>query len=166
MTKTAFLSASVQSLKRIGFRSIGAAIVTVLCACTTVETNSTPPQVFTKTQPTPLGLEVSDNLRSMALNASKERWNLIIAGKFEDSFLYLTEASKKGLTSQDYGRRMAALRVRAAEVMDASCDKDVCTVTTKVRMGQVVTRVGEVPQEFPLQERWILVNGKLGLIRR
>jgi hypothetical protein len=111
-------------------------------------------------------VEVSTSLQDRAMARSKERWALLLAGKFEDTYAYLTAASQKGMTAADYGRRMATLRFRSANVVSATCEDDACVVTVNVRIGQVVPRVGEVPHELPMQERWVQVDGTLGLIRR
>jgi hypothetical protein len=111
-------------------------------------------------------VEVSTSLQDRAMARSKERWALLLAGKFEDTYAYLTAASQKGMTATDYGRRMATLRFRSATVVSATCEDDACVVTVNVRIGQVVPRVGEVPHELPMQERWVQVDGTLGLIRR
>jgi hypothetical protein len=138
-------------------------------ACTT-GTASKPSTIGDSREPaigrTAGGAQLSTSLQQSAIERSKARWALLLSGKYEATFSFLTPASQKGMTAADYGRRMSNLRFRSAEVVSATCDGDVCTVNVQARIGQLVPRVGEVPHEFPIEERWVQVDGVLGLIRR
>jgi hypothetical protein len=147
------------------------ALLMVACAGVPKESNSSSapasaPAMSSVNAASPLPPGAKVDLPTEVKNRSKARWDVILSGKFEDAYSFLTAASRKGISPAEYGRQLSRLRFRAAEVVSATCEAEACTVTVNIRMGQAMQRVGEVPQEFPIQERWVQVDGTLGLIRR
>jgi uncharacterized protein YceK len=152
---------------------ISAVLMLLLSGCASVSENNAPKALDAASiQPKPPTAEPKTalvpitDLPAEAKKRSRARWDMVLGGKFAESFDFLTVASRRGITAADYGQQISKLRFRAADVISATCESDNCTVVVNVRMGQVVSRVGEVPHEFPIQERWVLVDGTLGLIRR
>lgn len=149
---------------KVGLFLIGAVLVFLTSGCTNqsivskaeslgaVSTSAAPP---------------SDSaLQAIALERAKARWARIVEKKFEDTFEFFTPASRRGLTKDDYARRMNTLNVRAAEVVSAECKDGTCTVTVNLTIAQRLPRVGEVPHQIPSEEHWTWSEGQLGLIRR
>lgn len=110
--------------------------------------------------------EMPADLQKHAIEQSKQRWALVLNGKFPETYDFLTPSSQRGITREDYGRRIASLRIRAADVISSQCDAGSCVVRVTLGIGQMVPRVGEVPHQLPFEERWMWSEGKLGLIRR
>ena len=106
------------------------------------------------------------SIKERASKRSSERWKALIDKRFEDSFAYLSEPSRAGITAAEYGAAMRKLGVLAATVEDVQCQDQLCTVHTRISLPIAVKGVGRRLQTLPVEEQWIVSNGELWLIRK
>ena len=101
-----------------------------------------------------------------AVERSAARWKALTDKRFNDSFGYLSEASRVGTNAGEYASAMQRMGFVAAVVEGAKCEDGVCTVKSNVTLPISVRNVGPRLQTLPVEERWIVNNGELWLIRR
>lgn len=101
-----------------------------------------------------------------AVERSTARWKALVDKRFDEAFVFLSEASKIGISAGEYGVVMQRLGYTNAIVESASCESDVCIVKSTITLLILVRGVGARPQTLPVEERWIVNNGELWLIRR
>lgn len=94
------------------------------------------------------------------------RWKALTDKRFEDSFGYLSEASRVGTNAGEYAAAMQRMGFVDAIVESAKCEEGVCTVKSNITLPIFVRNVGARLQTLPVEERWIVNNGELWLIRR
>lgn len=91
------------------------------------------------------------------------RWELMIAGKFDEAYEYLSPGYRTTRNKQDYVDIMSKRPVRwtAAEFVDKLCEVDVCDVRVRVdfSLEMPVTGVGKVDSMHFIDEKWILIDG-------
>ncbi len=112
------------------------------------------------------GTTPSFDAQKRAIERSAARWKALTDKRFEESFSFLSEASKVGTNMGEYAASMQRMGFVAANVVGATCEESVCTVTSNVTLPVFVRNVGARPQTVPVEERWIVNNGELWLIRR
>ena len=105
------------------------------------------------------------DLQKRAIERSTTRWKALTDKRYSDSFNFLSEASRLGTTASEYGASMQRMGFVAAVVEGATCDASSCTVRANVTLPIAVRNVGTRLQTLPGEERWILNNGELWLIR-
>ncbi len=101
-----------------------------------------------------------------AVERSTARWKALTDKRFDEVFAFLSDASKIGISAGEYGVAMRRMGYTSATVESAACEDGVCTVKSTITLPIFVRAVGARPQTLPVEERWIVNNGELWLIRR
>jgi hypothetical protein len=101
-----------------------------------------------------------------ALERSAARWKALTDKRFDEAFTFLSDASKVGTSASEYGLAMQRLAYTSAAVESAACEDAVCTVKSTITLPIFIRGVGARQQTIPVEERWIVNNGELWLIRR
>ena len=107
-----------------------------------------------------------EQMQKRAAERSTARWKALTDKRFSEAFGYLSEASRTGVTANEYGGAMQRMGYLAANLTGVSCDDTVCTVRSTVTLPIYVRNVGARPQDISVEELWTLQNGELWLIRR
>ena len=107
------------------------------------------------------------NPQKRVVQRAVERWKALTDKRFESAYDYLSDASKTGVTREEYASAMKRMGLISAQFGAAECESDeLCTVNGEITLPVFVKNVGPRPQTIPLQERWIVNNNELWLIRR
>ena len=101
-----------------------------------------------------------------AVERSAARWKALTDKRFDEAFAFLSDASKVGITASEYGVAMQRMGYTSAAVQSATCEESVCTVKSTITLPKFVRGDGARQQTLPVEERWIMNNGELWLIRR
>ncbi len=101
-----------------------------------------------------------------AMERSAARWKALTDKRFDEVFAFLSDASKLGTNAIEYAATMQRMGYTSATVESAACEEAVCVVKSIITLPILVSRVGARPQTIPVEERWIVNNGELWLIRR
>jgi hypothetical protein len=139
------------------------ALVLALAACktSTVAEKTNKPEAVPVTPSAPsAALLNEDKLADRAVN----RWKLIIAGKYDQAYEYLTPGYRQTRNRKDYGDVLANRPVRwtDAAFYDQACSaEDVCTVKINIfyEINMPVAGVGTVPATGVLEEKWLKIDG-------
>ena len=107
-----------------------------------------------------------EQMQTRATERSVARWKALTDKRFSEAFGYLSEASRVGVTANEYDAAMQRMGYLASNLIGATCDDTVCTVKSTVTLPIYVRNVGPRPQTIPIEELWTLQNGELWLIRR
>lgn len=107
-----------------------------------------------------------EQMQERAAARSSARWKALTDKRFSEAFNYLSEASRVGITQNEYQATMQRMGYLAAGVTGVSCEDTVCTVRVNLTLPVYVRNVGTRPQVIPVEELWTLQNGELWLIRR
>lgn len=107
-----------------------------------------------------------ESLQARAVERSTARWKALTDKRFEDSFAFLSEASRAGITATEYGETMRRMGFLAATVEKATCTETLCTVRAQTTLPVMIRGVGRRLQTIPVEEQWIPLNGELWLIRK
>lgn len=129
-----------------------------LAACQTTPGKSGTEQVDSKVEAV---LSTADALKMR----SQERWELIVAGKFEEAYEFLSPGYRQTKAVADYAESMANRPIRWTEGLydDHSCsNEDVCTVKVLIKfdLDMPVANVGRVNSLDILEEKWIRVDNQ------
>lgn len=92
-----------------------------------------------------------------------ERWELLIDGKPERAYDYLTPGYRSTVGRQEYARNalMGAIRWRAVNWRDAECaSADACKARLQVEYTVRMSGAGDVPSINLQEESWLLIDGK------
>lgn len=109
---------------------------------------------------------VALDAQKRAIERSTARWKALTDKRFDESFGYLSDASKVGTNVGEYAAAMQRMGFVAATVESAKCEEGLCTVRTNITLPIFVRNVGARLQTVPVEESWIVNNGELWLIRR
>ena len=93
---------------------------------------------------------------------SKERWDLMIAGRLGEAYDYLTPATRSQMDRESYEQRYQGRQVRwiAAEVTQVSCEgNEVCEVEVLLTTETHMPMAGSVRVPAPVLETWLNVDG-------
>jgi len=101
-----------------------------------------------------------------AIERSTARWKALTDKRFDEAFAFLSDASKIGTNAGEYGSAMQRMGYTKATVDSAVCEEGVCAVKSIITLPIFVRGVGGRAQTLPVEERWIVNNGELWLIRR
>ncbi|MBC7710518.1 MAG: hypothetical protein H7203_10680 [Rhizobacter sp.] len=101
-----------------------------------------------------------------AVERSASRWKALIDKRFEESFAYLSTASKAGTSVNEYAAAMQRMSVVSAVVDSAKCEGGLCVVKSNISLPIFVRGVGTRLQTLPVEESWTVNNNELWLIRR
>lgn len=105
-------------------------------------------------------------MKERAAQRAGDRWKALIDKRFEESFAFLSEASRAGYTAAEYAAAMRRQGILAATVEDVQCQEQICSVRVRVSLPVAVKGVGRRLQSLPVEEQWVLTNGELWLIRK
>lgn len=93
----------------------------------------------------------------------EERWKLLIAGKGDQAYDFLTAGVKSSLSRATYASDMRTRPVRwvSAEALDAKCEATSCVarVLMEIRFSMQATGSEEIQTQAGITERWIQVEG-------
>jgi hypothetical protein len=145
------MNTSSPAMIRTFLATLLAAIVVSGCAVSPVPTAEKP---------------ITFDPQKRAIERSTARWKALTDKRFDESFAFLSDASKLGTSAGEYGAAMQRMGYAAATVESATCDAGVCIVNSKITLPIGVRNVGARLQTLPVEERWIVNNGELWLIRR
>ena len=106
------------------------------------------------------------DVQKRAVERSTARWKALIDKRFDEAFAFLSDASRIGTNAGEYGGAMQRMGYTKATVDSALCEEGLCTVKSTITLPVFVRAVGGRAQTFPVEERWIVNNGELWLIRR
>ena len=106
------------------------------------------------------------DVQKRAIERSTTRWKALTDKRFDEAFAFLSDASKIGTSAGEYGAAMQRMGYTNATVDSAICEEGVCTVKSIITLPIFVRGVGGRAQTLPVEERWIVNNGELWLIRR
>ena len=106
------------------------------------------------------------DVQKRAIERSTARWKALTDKRFDESFAFLSDASKIGISVSEYSAAMQRMGYTKATVNDAVCEQDVCIVKSTITLPIVVRGVGARVHALPVEERWIVNNSDLWLIRR
>jgi hypothetical protein len=147
--------ALLHALRLLLIRPFVLAILTSIALCACATGSSTMSEKVTVFDP-----------QKRAVERSTARWKALTDKRFDEAFAFLSDASKIGVTASEYGSAMQRMGYISASVQSATCEESVCTVKSTITLPIFVRGVGARQQTLPVEERWIMNNGELWLIRR
>ena len=106
------------------------------------------------------------DMQKRAVERSAARWKALTDKRFDEAFAFLSDASKVGTNASEYGAAMQRMGYLNATADSASCAEGACTVKSTITLPVYIRNVGSRSQTLPIEERWIVNNGELWLIRR
>lgn len=92
-----------------------------------------------------------------------ERWQLLIEGKPEEAYEYLTPGYRSTMGRQEYTRSalMGAIKWNSVAWRDAECSSaDACKVRLQVGYSVRMSGAGDVPSINMQEESWLLTGGQ------
>ena len=93
---------------------------------------------------------------------AKERWDALIAKRMDLAYEYMSPASRKVTTLEQYRGRVNPGMYRSARVDEVKCEAEICKVTVYLtydhRLMKGITT--------PLEESWILDQGRFWFVYR
>jgi hypothetical protein len=94
---------------------------------------------------------------NLAKARAKQRWDALIAGRFEDAYSFLSPAQRKVVSYEAYRRGIYGHGVwTAAEVENATCDEVRCVVATRVYVKLMHPRLSKpIESNELIKEAWI-----------
>ena len=99
---------------------------------------------------------------------AQAHWNALLAGDFDSAYGYLSPGYRSSHSRVDFeiGVRSRKVRWESAEVQEASCEADVCMVTTLVgyKVRGAVPGVSSWSNRKDVQEKWIRTDGQWWLL--
>ena len=110
--------------------------------------------------------KVAFDSQKRAVERSTARWKTLTDKRFDESFSFLSEASRVGTNAGEYAVSMRRMGFVSAKVDSAACVDIVCTVKSTITLPIFVRSVGARVHTLPVEEQWIVNNGELWLIRR
>ena len=99
-----------------------------------------------------------------------ERWQLVIDGKYDLAYDYLSPGSRELQSRQAYAAAISARPVHyhAVEHVEKSCNESVtvCTVVSKLTFSVIssLSGVGKMKADSIIEERWINSAGRWFLV--
>jgi hypothetical protein len=95
---------------------------------------------------------------------AQERWDLLLAGKLEAAYGYLSPAQRSAISLIEYQRQVLSgkVRWRAANVEKVECEGLVCAVDVNldIRVMAAVPGVSSFDLGRPIQEKWVRVDNQ------
>ena len=87
---------------------------------------------------------------------AQARWDALVAGQFDKAFEFITPSGRSTLPFDVFRGRLSGTSWRKASVTSATCEPEVCDVTVTLD----VDVLPNLPQQIPISEKWLLVDGK------
>lgn len=92
-----------------------------------------------------------------------ERWNLLIAGKADKAYEFLSPGYRQTVKQEDYQHKVAAGVVKWQSVapIEAKCDGETCLVRLMIKSTLNLPQAAhEAKLETPIKENWVKVSGE------
>ena len=129
-------------LKQVFFRSLGALFLTALISsCATTK---------------PSGTDIKARAQA--------RWDALLAGDFDTAYGFYSPGYRSSTSRVDFEIEIRSHRIRwiSAEVLEPSCEADVCTMETRIgySVAGAVPGVPEWKSVKHLNERWVRTDGQ------
>jgi len=101
-----------------------------------------------------------DTIKSRA----QARWDAVLKADYEAAYAFYSPGYRTSHSLKDFENQMRSRRVRwvGANVLEASCEADLCTIETQVNY-KITKPVPGVPvwkSSEKISERWVRVDGK------
>lgn len=114
----------------------------------------------------PGGMSPEEQVRIRA----QERWDLLLAGRLEAAYGYLSPAQRSATSLLDYQRQMLASKVhwRSAQAEGTECSEEACTARVEVGI-RVMAAVPGVPAynlRQTVEEQWIRAENQWWFVPR
>lgn len=93
---------------------------------------------------------------------AQARWDALVAGQLDKAFEFITPSGRSTLPFDVFRGRLSGASWLKASVTSATCEPDVCDVTVTL----VVNVLPNLPQQIPISEQWLLVDGKWWFVYR
>ena len=137
-------------------------LMLALAACKTTpraDTASAGSESETAVSPTAAAAEIPVEQRAV------KRWELLVAGKPEDAYEYLTPGYRQTRNKEDYTQLILNRPIQWTGVsyLDKLCESaDACSVKVKIKfkLDSPIPGVGVIHSENPQQEQWIRSDGQ------
>jgi predicted small secreted protein len=101
-----------------------------------------------------------DSIKSRA----QARWDALLASDYDTAYGFYSPGYRTSHSRTDFEIELRSRRVRwvGAEVLEASCEADVCSVETRVdyKIARPVPGVPEWKSSDQLTERWVRIDGQ------
>lgn len=101
-----------------------------------------------------------DSIKSRA----QARWDAVLAADYETAYAFFSPGYRTSHSLSDFAGQLRGQRVRwvAANVLEASCEADICSVETKVdyKINKPVPGVPVWNGSNEITERWVRVDGQ------
>ena len=110
--------------------------------------------------------KVAFDPQKRAVERSTARWKALTDKRFDESFAFLSEASRVGTNAGEYAASMQRMGFVSGRAESAACVDAICTVKSTITLPIFVRNVGARVNALPVEEQWIVNNGELWLIRR
>ena len=95
---------------------------------------------------------------------AQTRWDLVLAGNLAEAYEYLSPGVRSSIGSFDYQRSLliTAVRWTSAEVLEAECSEDACSVKVNVDFMVVGALPGVTKFEGKqvITENWVRMDGQ------
>lgn len=95
---------------------------------------------------------------------AQARWDAVLSGDYDTAYGLYSPGYRSSHSRVDFeiDLRMKSVRWTSAEVLESSCDADVCTVVTRVgySVAGAVPGVPEWKSNKKLEEHWVRAEGQ------
>jgi predicted small secreted protein len=95
---------------------------------------------------------------------AQARWDALLAGDYDTAYQYYSPGYRSSTSRVDFeiSTRLRAVRWTSVEVLESSCEADVCTVSTHAGYTVVgaLPGVPEWKSKKKLTERWVRTRGQ------
>lgn len=117
----------------------------------------------------PVRPEPSEAIKALEAKAkvlAEARWVATVNKDFEAVYQMLSPSSQQSVTKADYVTALAGRAVIKADVFSVACTADECTTIAYTTTKIPIPRVPSSGVLTTTEDRWIVSDGKLGLIVR
>jgi hypothetical protein len=109
------------------------------------------------------GISGAPETRESVVKArAQERWNALLAGRFDKAYEFITPSGRSTLPMETYRGRLSAVTWRSAKVTAVACEPEVCEVTVVLDIDVLPN----LPHQQPISEKWLLDGGKWWFVYR
>lgn len=127
----------------------------------------TPPVVASPAPADPPPLKAGSTFWQDRIKArATERWALIANKNYEESYAYLSEASRAFTGISLYQSQLFSNHYVGGAVEAVECDAAICNVSIMANVNHRIPKIGTRLIVVPLRETWIVEKGDAWLLRR